>query len=87
MLDAGKRSDRRLLGIGIGDSLIALLCCGTPLLVVALAAFGLSAWLAWADYVVLPALLFVIGLTMFAIQRARRRAAADCCAGQPKASP
>lgn len=57
---------------------IAALCCFTPVLVVLLGAVGLAAWLAWLDYVLLPALVVFAGLTLIAglrWARARRRAA------------
>ena len=47
--------------VGIGGGILAALCCFTPLLVVTLGAVGLSAWLGWADYVLMPALgVFVL---------------------------
>lgn len=65
-------NDRRLLGTGVIGSAVAAVCCFTPLLAVGLAAFGLAAWLAYADYVLLPALLFFLGLTALALYRRRR---------------
>src|SRR3546814_7000727 len=50
--------DATLLKTGIAGSLIAVICCATPLLVVLLGAIGLSAWLGWIDYVLMPALAF-----------------------------
>ena len=41
--------------------------------VFALAAFGLSAWLAWLDYVLLPMLVAFIALTLFALLRIWRQ--------------
>ena len=38
-----------------------------------LAALGLSAWLAWTDYVVLPALIAFLALTGYAVYRMRLR--------------
>ncbi len=60
---------RRLLGIGIIGTAITALCCFTPLLVVLLGAVGLSAILGWLDFVLLPALAFFIGLTVYAVWR------------------
>ena len=62
----------KLLVTGIVGTVIAALCCFTPLLVIALGAVGLSAWLGWLDYVLLPALLLFLGLTVFALFRRRR---------------
>lgn len=60
-------SPRPLLGIGIVGSLIAALCCFTPVLVILLGAVGLSAALGWLDYVLLPALVFFLALTGYAL--------------------
>jgi mercuric ion transport protein len=68
-------NDRKLLGTGIVGTVIAALCCFTPLLVVLLGAVGLSATLGWLDYVLLPALAFFIGLTIYAVYRRRKRQA------------
>ena len=45
--------DRGLLGTGIAGTAIAVVCCFTPALVILLGALGLSAWLAWLDFVLL----------------------------------
>lgn len=65
-------SDRKLLRIGVGGSVLAAVCCFTPALVLLLAAIGLSAWLAWLDYVLLPALALFLGITAYALIRRRR---------------
>ncbi|MET4702314.1 mercuric ion transport protein [Constrictibacter sp. MBR-5] len=59
-------------------SVNAAICCFTPVLVIALGAVGLSAWLDWIDYVLLPALALFLRLTAYGLWR-RNRAAA-CCA-------
>jgi mercuric ion transport protein len=64
--------DRTLLRTGIIGSVVAALCCFTPILVVALGAIGLSAWLGWLDYVLLPALLLFLGLTGYALWKRRQ---------------
>ncbi len=66
-------NDKKLLGIGIGGTAVAALCCFTPILVVLLGAVGLSAALGWLDYVLFPALAFFIGLTIYAVYRRRNR--------------
>jgi len=65
--------DRRLIGVGAVGTIVAALCCGTPLLVLALGALGLSAWLAWADYVLMPALLFFLGLLAYGLYQRRHK--------------
>ncbi|MEI4263481.1 mercury resistance system transport protein MerF [Roseovarius sp. D0-M9] len=65
-------SDRKLLLTGIVGTVLAALCCFTPILVVLLGAVGLSAVLGWIDYVLLPALAFFIALTVYAVCRRQR---------------
>jgi mercuric ion transport protein len=66
-------NDHTLLRTGIIGSVIAAACCGTPVLALLLGALGVSAWLAWADYVVLPALIAFLVLTGYAFYRTRLR--------------
>lgn len=68
-------NDRKLLGTGIAGTVIAALCCFTPVLVVLLGVVGLSAVLGWIDYVLFPALAFFIGLTIYAVYRRQKRQA------------
>ena len=56
----------------MGGSLLAAICCFTPALVLLLSAVGLSAWLAWLDYVLLPALVLFLGITAYALVRSRK---------------
>jgi mercuric ion transport protein len=69
-------SDRKLLGTGVVGSVIAALCCFTPILVVALGVVGLSAAVGWLDYVLFPALALFMGITVYALIRMQRRKAA-----------
>lgn len=70
--------NRTLLKTGIAGSLIAAICCATPVLVILLGVLGLSAWAGWLDYVLIPALVGFVGLTIYALRCLR--AAAGCCA-------
>ena len=72
-----EETDRKLIATGVVGTVIAALCCFTPILVVLLGAVGLSAWLGWLDYVLLPALAFLIGLTIYAVWRRQRRRASQ----------
>ena len=64
--------ENKLLGIGIAGTVVAALCCFTPILVVLLGTVGLSAALGWLDYVLLPALVFFVGLVIYAVYRRRK---------------
>ena len=61
----------RLLIVGIIGSVIAALCCFTPILALLLAALGLSAATGYLDYVLLPAIVIFVGITMYALVRSR----------------
>lgn len=58
---------KKLLCTGAAGSIIAALCCFTPLLVVVLSGVGLSAWLGWIDYVLFPALAIFLAITAYAL--------------------
>ena len=77
--------NRTLLRTGIAGSSVAALCCATPVLVILLGAVGLSAWIGWLDYILIPALALFLGITIYALRHRRDEAA--CCAapGQPEA--
>ncbi len=48
------------------------LCCFTPLLVIILGTVGLSAWLAWLDYILLPGLaifLLILGIGIWRLKK------------------
>ncbi|CTQ47668.1 Membrane transport protein MerF [Roseibium aggregatum] len=68
-----EKTDRKLIATGITGTVIAALCCFTPMLVMLFGAVGLSAWLGWLDYVLLPALAFFAALTVYAVWRRQRR--------------
>jgi mercuric ion transport protein len=61
--------DRTLIATGAVGAVVAAVCCATPLLVIVLGAVGLTAWLANADYVVIPALILCLGLVAFGVYR------------------
>jgi mercuric ion transport protein len=71
-------NNRKLLGLGMGGTIIAAICCFTPALVILLGAVGLSAWLGWLDYVLLPALIIFLGITAVAAIRLVRKS----CSGE-----
>lgn len=69
-------NNHTLLKTGIVGSVLAVVCCATPILVILLAAVGLSAWAGWLDYVLMPALAVFVGITIYAL---RHRQEAACC--------
>jgi len=64
--------DKKLLKTGLIGMAVTLVCCFTPLLVVLFAATGVSAWLAWADYVLWPIFAGFAVLTGIAYFQHRR---------------
>ena len=66
--------DRTLITTGSIGAIIAAICCATPILAVVLGAAGLTAWLAKADYVLIPILILCLGLLGLGLYRRRRRA-------------
>ena len=77
MLERQAVNNRSLLATGIVGSVIAAVCCATPILMILLGAVGLSAWVGWLDYVLIPALFVFLGITIFAWRR--RQAELACC--------
>ncbi len=73
-------NDRKLLRTGVVGSVIAAVCCFTPVLVILFGALGISALMGWwLDYFVLfPALAFFLVLTGWAVYRMKRSASAAC---------
>ena len=65
--------DRTIVTTGIVGALVAAICCATPLLAVIFGAVGLTAWLAKADYVLIPALILCVGLIAFGLYRRQSR--------------
>ncbi len=65
--------DRTLVTTGIVGAVVAAVCCATPLLAIVLGALGLTAWLAKADYVLIPALILFVALIAFGLYRTRLR--------------
>ena len=61
--------DRTILKTGIVGTTIAVICCFTPFLVVVLGAVGLTAWLGWLDYVLLPALAICLLILAYGSHR------------------
>jgi mercuric ion transport protein len=63
--------DGTLITTGVVGSALAAICCATPLLAALLGAGGLTAWLAKADYVLIPALILCIALIGIGAYRQR----------------
>ena len=68
----------RPFALGIIGAVLAVTCCGAPILIASLATAGISASLAATGYVGIAIVL--TGLAVAAFWLVRRRSSADCCA-------
>lgn len=66
-----------LLKTGTIGAIISALCCFTPLLVLIFGAVGLAVWVGYLDYVLMSALLFFVGLIIYAVNRKSKAACAS----------
>ncbi len=62
-------NNKTRLTTGIVGTVLAALCCFTPVLVVLLAGVGLSGAIGYLDLVLLPALAIFAGITVYALWR------------------
>jgi mercuric ion transport protein len=69
-------TDLSLITTGAIGAALAAICCATPLLAVVLGGIGLSAWLAKADYIVMPVLL--LGMALVGLGFYRRHVSTTC---------
>ena len=67
-------NDKKLLQTGIIGTVVLAICCFTPVLVILLGAIGLSAFDGVLDYILLPALVIFVAITVYALWK--RKAAA-----------
>tara|TARA_R110001592_G_scaffold104699_2_gene294602 strand:- start:1935 stop:2228 length:294 start_codon:yes stop_codon:yes gene_type:complete len=73
----------KLFFTGVTGTVIVALCCFTPVLVVLLGVVGLSAATGYLDYVLLPALALLIGITAYAfIRKQKSTSKQECCDSQ-----
>ena len=61
-----------MLKVGIIGTIIAALCCFTPILVIILSAVGLSALIGILDLVLFPALGLFVAMTGYALWKRRK---------------
>ncbi len=59
--------DSTILTAGGLGTVIVGICCFTPALGIVLGVVGLSAWLAWLDYVLLPMLALSLGIMIYGL--------------------
>jgi len=64
----------RLLKTGLIGSIIAALCCFTPVLAILLGAVGLGWFVGYLDDVLVPVMVIFLGLVGYAIWRNAKKA-------------
>jgi mercuric ion transport protein len=60
-------NEKKQLRRGLFGSVVAAICCFTPLLVIAVAGVGLSAIVGWLDYALFPMLFASLGVVAHAL--------------------
>ena len=73
-----KESDKKLIKVGIIGSIIAAICCFTPILVILLGTVGLAALTGYLDYVLFPALAIFILITAYGYWKKQKKDH-ECC--------
>jgi len=71
------RNPKTLLRVSVIGTVLIALCCFTPILVILFSAVGLAALTGYLDFVLLPTLVFFIGLTTYALWRHKKQD--SCC--------
>lgn len=66
-------NDKSLLKVGVIGTIIAALCCFTPVLAILFGVVGLSVIVGYLDYVLLPALAVFVLITIYAVIRRARK--------------
>lgn len=70
------KSSDTLLKVAVGGAVVAALWCVTPVPVISFGVVGLSAFVAYLDYILIPALVVFIALIVYALRKKREAA---CC--------
>jgi len=60
-------NNNKLFATGFTGTVVAALCCFTPVLVILLGTLGLSAIVGYLDYVLLPTLSIFVLITIYAL--------------------
>lgn len=66
--------NQKLLKTGLIGSIVMVICCFTPVLVILLGALGLSAYVAGLDFILLPALGICLVILIVALVRRKKTA-------------
>ncbi len=73
-------NNEKIFTVGIIGTVLTLLCCATPLLVILLGAAGLGVITGYLDYVLMPVLVAFVVLTIHAYAKQNKKNInEDCC--------
>jgi mercuric ion transport protein len=75
------KKNKKLLITGIVGTILTILCCATPILLILFGAIGLGAITGYLDYVLMPVLMGFVILTIYAYgkQNKKGNTEANCC--------
>ena len=73
-MNATKKPSKKGLYAAIAGTVLAALCCATPILVITLGAIGLGAFTPYLDYILMPALIILIIVALVSYRRYKK----DC---------
>lgn len=68
----------RLMRAGIVGTVVAALCCATPVLAILVAAVGLGATTGYLEYILILALVVFVGLAVYGYLRQQKASTARC---------
>ncbi len=71
-MDSTKKPSKKGLYAAIAGTVLAALCCATPILVITLGAIGLGAFTPYLDYVLMPALVILIIIAWVSYNRYKK---------------
>ena len=67
-----KSPNNKLIKVGIIGTIVAALCCFTPILLLLLGALGLASLVAYLDFFLIPALIIFAGMTFFGLIKMKK---------------
>jgi len=73
-----EKSGNKLIKVGIVGTIVAAICCTTPILVMLLGAIGLGAMTGYLDFVLLPALGIFILIIAYGFWKKQKKDQ-ECC--------
>ena len=67
----------RLFRVGIIGSVIAAICCFTPLFVFLLGLLGFASLIGYLDYILFPVLAIFVGISIYAYSKEQKKVNGD----------